>query len=100
MVERGDLIRGALEMLILRTLTSVPHHGYSIAEQIECTSGRIPEFGGMAIESKYIDGRSRGEAQTLAASRWRGVIATRTQIDVAEDLAAVPAALLAFPLDV
>jgi hypothetical protein len=54
----------------------------------------------MAIESKYIDGRSRGEAQTLAASRWRGVIATRTQIDVAEDLAAVPAALLAFPLDV
>jgi hypothetical protein len=59
-----------------------------------------PEFGGMAIESKYIDGRWRGEAQTLAASRWRGVIATRTQIDVAEDLAAVPAALLAFLLDV
>jgi hypothetical protein len=59
-----------------------------------------PEFGGMAIESKYIDGRWRGEAQTLAASRWRGVIATRTQIDVTEDLAAVPAALLAFLLDV
>lgn len=38
MTERGDLIRGALEMLILRTLVCGPLHGYAIAERIERVS--------------------------------------------------------------
>lgn len=57
------------------------------------------DFGGIAIESKYVDGRWRGESRTLEASRWRGIIATRTQIEVEEDLAAIPASLLAYLLD-
>jgi transcriptional regulator len=32
--ERGDLLRGALEMLILRTIESGPKHGYAITESI------------------------------------------------------------------
>ncbi len=32
--ERGDLLRGALEMLILRTIENGPMHGYAITEAI------------------------------------------------------------------
>lgn len=32
--DRGDLLRGALEMLILRTLSSGSMHGYAITESI------------------------------------------------------------------
>ena len=32
--ERGDLLRGALEMLILRTIEAGPKHGYAITESI------------------------------------------------------------------
>ena len=32
--ERGDLLRGALEMLILRTIEAGPLHGYAITESI------------------------------------------------------------------
>jgi len=32
--ERGDLLRGALEMLILRTIERGPLHGYAITESI------------------------------------------------------------------
>jgi len=32
--ERGDLLRGALEMLILRTIENGPRHGYAITESI------------------------------------------------------------------
>ncbi len=32
--ERGDLLRGALEMLILRTIENGPLHGYAITESI------------------------------------------------------------------
>ena len=32
--DRGDLLRGALEMLILRTLEAAPLHGYAITESI------------------------------------------------------------------
>jgi len=32
--DRGDLLRGALEMLILRTIERGPMHGYAITESI------------------------------------------------------------------
>jgi predicted AAA+ superfamily ATPase len=76
---------------------SVLYHRTATRKEIDFVG---PDFGGMAIESKYIDGRWRGVAQTLAASRWRGVIATRTQIEIEDDLAAVPAPLLAYLIDV
>ena len=42
--DRGDLLRGALEMLILRTLLAGPLHGYAITESIFSTSGEVLEI--------------------------------------------------------
>jgi len=42
--DRGDLLRGALEMLILRTLLAGPLHGYTITESIFSTSGEVLEI--------------------------------------------------------
>ena len=39
--ERGDLLRGALEMLILRTLDRAPMHGFGITEAIRDASEEI-----------------------------------------------------------
>jgi transcriptional regulator len=39
--ERGDLLRGALEMLILRTIESGPLHGYAITESILSASEEV-----------------------------------------------------------
>lgn len=61
-----------------------------------------PDFGGLAIESKFSDGRWRKSAgRTLAASPWRGLVATRTELDLDEPrtVAAVPAAMLAWLID-
>ena len=57
-----------------------------------------PGFGGLAIESKYVDGdRWRRAAQTLRASRWRGILATRSALDLDDpELMAVPTAILAW----
>ena len=41
---RGDLLRGALEMLILRTLLAEPRHGYAISESILTSSGEVLEI--------------------------------------------------------
>lgn len=38
---RGDLVQGTLDMLILKTLTRGPMHGYSIVEFIQQTSDDI-----------------------------------------------------------
>ena len=60
-----------------------------------------PDFGGVAIESKYVDdGWRRGTLRTLKASPWEGIVATRGLIDLNDpDVAAVPAAFLAWLLD-
>ena len=57
-----------------------------------------PAFGGLAIESKYVGQRRwKRNARTLAASRWRGVVATRSALDLDDsDLMAVPTGLLAW----
>jgi len=39
--DRGDLLRGALEMLILRTLSAGPLHGYAITESIHDASREV-----------------------------------------------------------
>ncbi len=36
--ERSELLKGTLDMLILKTLTVQPMHGYAIAQQIEALS--------------------------------------------------------------
>ncbi len=59
-----------------------------------------PDFSGVAIESKCVDGRWRRDARTLAASGWRGMVATRTELN-AEDVGvmAIPASILAWLID-
>jgi transcriptional regulator len=39
--ERGDLLRGTLEMLILRTLEEGPRHGYGITERLQDVSDEV-----------------------------------------------------------
>ena len=39
--ERGDLLPGTLEMLILMTLRREPLHGYAIAQRIQLNSGDL-----------------------------------------------------------
>ena len=39
--DRGDLLRGTLEMLVLRTLLGGPLHGYAITESIFSGSGDV-----------------------------------------------------------
>lgn len=60
-----------------------------------------PDFGGLAIESKYSDGRWRRSAgRTLTASPWRGLVATRTETDLDEpQTVAMPTAILAWLID-
>ncbi|WP_420633549.1 AAA family ATPase [Candidatus Palauibacter sp.] len=57
-------------------------------------------FGGLAVESKYVDGdRWRRAAPTLKASPWRGLVATRRALDLRDpEVSAVPTALLAWLL--
>ena len=38
MTERGDLLQGTLDLLILRTLLPGPSHGHSLAKHIQRTS--------------------------------------------------------------
>lgn len=43
-LDRGDLLRGTLEMLILRTLLRESLHGYAISETILAKSGDVLEI--------------------------------------------------------
>lgn len=58
------------------------------------------DFGGAAVESKYVDGGWRGSARTIEASGRRGIVATRSEIDLDDPrICAVPASMLAWLLD-
>ena len=75
----------------------VLHHRTATRKEIDFVG---PDFGSIAFESKYVDGGWRRDALTLKASRWRGIIATRSETDLSDpDVAAVPTALLAWLLD-
>ena len=75
----------------------VLHHRTRTRKEIDFVGSG---FGGIAIESKYTDGNWRRDALTLKASPWRGIVATRSELDLADpQVAAVPAALLAWLID-
>lgn len=75
----------------------VLHHRSASRKEIDFVG---PDFDGIAFESKYVDGGWRRDALTLKASRWRGILATRSDTDVSDpEVAAVPVALLAWLLD-
>jgi uncharacterized protein len=59
-------------------------------------------LAGIAVEGKYIEtGRWRGEAVTVKASDWAGVLTTRNVLDCTDqaDAWAVPAGILAALVD-
>jgi uncharacterized protein len=76
----------------------VLHHRTATRKEIDFVG---PDFGGAALESKYVDGRWRREAQTLQASSWRGIVATRSELNLDDpQVVAIPTALLAWLVDV
>ena len=72
---------------------SVLYHRTQTRKEIDFVG---PAFGGLAIESRYVDGdRWRRAVRTMKASRWRGIMATRSALDLEDpELMAVPTAVL------
>lgn len=108
-IDETTLSEQQLGMALLRSSLRDGHSNYTDFDRVlyyrSATGAEIdfvgPDFGGVAIESKYGDGRWRRSAgSTLAASPWRGVVATRTELDLEEpEMAAVPTAMLAWLID-
>ena len=64
--ERGDLLRGALEMLILRTIQRQPMHGFGITEAIRDVSEEV-----LAIdEGSMYPALYRMQARGWIAAEW------------------------------
>jgi PadR family transcriptional regulator, regulatory protein PadR len=65
--ERGDLLQGTLDMLVLKALQLQPMHGWGITERIEQWSENVLQLGqGTLYPALY-----RLERQGLIASEWR-----------------------------
>ena len=65
--ERGDLLQGTLDMLVLKALYLQPMHGWGITERIEQWSESVLQLGqGTLYPALY-----RLERQGLIASEWR-----------------------------
>ena len=99
-----------LGMALLRSSLRCNHNNYTDFDRVlhfrSATDAEIdfvgPDFGGLAIESKYTDGHwRRSVGRTLKASQWRGLVATRTELDLSDlETAAMPTAMLAWLIDV
>jgi PadR family transcriptional regulator, regulatory protein PadR len=64
--DRGDMLQGTLDMLILRTLIAAPAHGHTIAHAIEQTSDDI-----LQVEhGSLYPALHRLEDQGLVAAFW------------------------------
>ena len=67
MKERGDLLQGTLDLLVLNALQLEPMHGWGITERIEAWSERVLQLGqGTLYPALY-----RLEGQGLIRSEWR-----------------------------
>ena len=65
--ERGDLLQGTLDMLVLKALQLEPMHGWGITERIEQWSERVLQLGqGTLYPALY-----RLEHQGLITSEWK-----------------------------
>ena len=66
-VDRGDLLQGTLDMLVLKALQLEPMHGWGITERIEQWSERVLQLGqGTLYPALY-----RLEHQGLIRSEWK-----------------------------
>ena len=74
---------------------AVLHHRTPTRKEVDFVG---PGFGGIAIESKYVDSeRWRRATRTMRASRWRGIVATRSALDLRDpEVMAVPTAVFAW----
>jgi transcriptional regulator len=64
--DRGDLLRGTLEMLILRSLEDGPMHGYGITERLQQVSGEV-----LAVEEGSLyPALYRMQKRGLVRSKW------------------------------
>jgi PadR family transcriptional regulator PadR len=67
MKERGDLLQGTLDLLVLNALQAEPMHGWGITERIEEWSEQVLRLGqGTLYPALY-----RLERQGLIRSEWR-----------------------------
>ena len=65
--ERGDLLQGTLDMLVLKALQLEPMHGWGITERIEHWSEQVLQLGqGTLYPALY-----RLERQGFIRSEWR-----------------------------
>ena len=65
--ERGDLLQGTLDMLVLKAIQLEPMHGWGITERIEQWSERVLQLGqGTLYPALY-----RLERQGLIRSEWK-----------------------------
>jgi PadR family transcriptional regulator PadR len=65
--ERGDLLQGTLDMLVLKSLQLEPMHGWGITERIEQWSESVLQLGqGTLYPALY-----RLERQGLIRSEWK-----------------------------
>jgi PadR family transcriptional regulator, regulatory protein PadR len=66
-IDRGDVMQGTLDMLVLKALQLEPMHGWGITERIEQWSERILQLGqGTLYPALY-----RLEHQGLIRSEWK-----------------------------
>jgi PadR family transcriptional regulator PadR len=65
--QKGDLLQGTLDMLVLKALQLEPMHGWGITERIEQWSENVLQLGqGTLYPALY-----RLERQNLIRSEWR-----------------------------
>ena len=65
--DKGDVLQGTLDMLVLKALQLQPMHGWGITERIEQWSERVLQLGqGTLYPALY-----RLERQGLIRSEWR-----------------------------
>lgn len=63
---RSDLLQGTLEMLILKTLTGAPMHGYGIARKIQLLTGDVLKIE----EGSLYPALHRMSKRGLLCARW------------------------------
>ena len=66
-VDRGDLLQGTLDMLVLKALQLEPMHGWGITERIEQWSERVLQLG----QATLYPALNRLEHQGLIRSEWK-----------------------------
>ena len=66
MARSVDLLRGTLDLLILKTLTWRPAHGYAIARWIEQLTGEVP----VIAEGSLYPALHRLEERGFVESKW------------------------------